>query len=166
MRLQPARGDEVERAQADAGDEQEDEVAHAAPSRRIETPSSSRVELDVGHEVGRRAAVHDLACVEDDDAVGDPPHQWEVLLDQEDRGRPRHLRQHVGDLGDELGREALRRFVDEQERVLAQQDPRQRHHLLLTTGQRARALPTTRDEVGEEPPDHRGVDTLVGGSRA
>ena len=50
----------------------------------------------------------------------------QVLLDEQDRGGRGHLGQNVGDLGDELRRQALGRLVDEQQHVVAAADTRAR----------------------------------------
>ncbi len=110
---------------------------------------------------GRLAAVHDAAGVDDDDLVGDAAHEREVLLDEQDRGRARHLGEHLGDLGDELGGQALGRLVDEQQLVATQQHAGEGDHLLLPAREGAGPLVATADEVGEELGHDRGVHALV-----
>src|SRR5439155_21340813 len=88
-------------------------------------------------ELGRGAAPHDLALLEDVVSVGDPRHRGHVLVDQQDRLPARlEVGQAPPDLRPDGWREALRRLVeDDPARVRHERAP-DRQHLLL--GPRAR----------------------------
>ena len=113
------------------------------PSSRLVRSSSSRISVAL-------PGVHDPAAGDHDRAVGEPAHDLEVLLDEQDRHDLRRLEERVGDLGHDLRREALGRLVDEQQPVVVEQRPRHRDHLLLAAGQRAGHLVAALHEVGEE----------------
>ena len=61
----------------------------------------------------------------------DPLHDGQVLLDEHDGRQLGGALERRGDLGDEEGSEALRRLVDEEQRVLVQERACDRDHLLL-----------------------------------
>jgi hypothetical protein len=94
--------------------------------------------------------VHDASAADDDRSVGEAADDIEVLLDEQDRHDLGRLGERIGDLGDDLRREALGGLVDEQEPVVVEQRSRDRDHLLLSAGQCAGELIAPRDEVGEQ----------------
>ena len=154
---QAGRDEEVEGAESDAGDQGEDEHAHAEPS----SPAARRRSLGVHAEQPPRevvvvedlagdAGVHDAPAADHDRAVGEPAHDLEVLLDEQDRDDLGRLEQRVGDLGDDLRREALGGLVDEQELVVVEERSRDRDHLLLTARERAGHLVAALHEIGEQ----------------
>ena len=106
--------------------------------------------VGVVEELARGAGVHDAARVDHDDALGEPLDDLEVLLDEQDRDRAGRLRERVRHLADDPGREALGGLVDEEQAVGVEQGARERHHLLLTAREGARALGGALHEVREE----------------
>ena len=142
---QAGRDQEVHRAEAEAGDREQDERAHACA--HAQQPLD---ELRLREQLLRVARVHDAALVEHDRVARDPPHDAEVLLDEQDGRQLGEPLEHARDVGDERRREALRRLVDEQHAVVVQQRARDRDHLLLSAGERARALPEALLELREE----------------
>jgi hypothetical protein len=90
----------------------------------------------------------------------------EVLFDEQDRHDLRGLLKGVGDFADDLRGEALRRLVDQQDAVVVEQRARDRHHLLLATGERSRELRPPRHEVGEELGDELAARLLSRSARA
>src|SRR5437879_2365910 len=105
-------------------------------------------------ELGRGAAPHDLALLEDVVSVGDPRQRGHVLVDQQDRLPARlEVGQAPPDLRPDEWREPLRRLVeDEQARVRHERAP-DREHLLLAAreGPAEDALAT--GELGKEVED-------------
>src|SRR3989454_1067824 len=105
-------------------------------------------------ELGRGAAPHDLALLEDVVSVGDPRQRGHVLVDQQDRLPARlEVDQAAPDLRPDERREPLRRLVeDEQARVRHERAP-DREHLLLAAreGPAEDALAT--GELGKEVED-------------
>ena len=94
---------------------------------------------------GRRAARRPGPCgrpgpVDDDHLLRDAGDDGEVLLDEQHRRELGRALERRGDLGHEQRREPLRRLVDEQHRVVVQERPGDRDHLLLAAGERARLL--------------------------
>src|SRR5438552_10605404 len=85
---------------------------------------------------GHDALVHDVK------PVADRPRELEVLLDQQDRPVPLPLDppQHVGDLVDDGGLDALGRLVEQEERRVGEQRPRDGELLLLAAGEVPAAL--------------------------
>ena len=79
-----------------------------------------------------------------------PAHDAEVLLDEQHRRQLGEPLEHAGDVGDERGRETLRRLVDEQHAVVVQERARDRDHLLLAAGERSGALLPALLELREE----------------
>lgn len=69
----------------------------------------------------RVAGVHDLAVVQDDGIAYQPPDDLQVLLDQDEGGDLGGAGERVGDLADDLGRQALGGLVDEQQPVVVEQ---------------------------------------------
>ena len=107
-------------------------------------------EVVVVEDLAGDAGVDDAAAADHDRAVGEPADDLEVLLDEQDRDDLGRLEQRVGDLGDDLRREALRGLVDEEELVVVQERPRDRDHLLLPARERAGHLVAALHEVGEQ----------------
>jgi len=123
-------------------------------------------EVCVREEGGSVSAVDDPSRVEDHDGVRDAPHQRQVLFHEQDRGAFGDPGQHVRHLGDELGRETLGGFVDEEQHVVAQQNSGQGDHLLLASGESAGPLLATGYEVGEQLADHWSADPDVASDEA
>src|SRR5437667_9882156 len=105
-------------------------------------------------ELGRGAAPHDLALLEDVVSVGDPRQRGHVLVDQQDRLPARlEVDQAAPDLRPDERREPLRRLVeDEQARVRHEGAP-DREHLLLAARERAAEDALTLGELGKEVED-------------
>src|SRR5437879_7228027 len=107
-------------------------------------------------ELGRGAAPHDLALLEDVVSVGDPRQRGHVLVDQQDRLPARlEVDQAAPDLRPDERREPLRCLVeDEQARVRHERAP-DREHLLLA----AREGPAE-DALATGEPGREGADLL------
>ena len=133
---QPRGDEEVHRAEPETRDREQDEGAQCAPPW---TPSSRRTCSGSARSSCGRALVDDAAAVEDDDVLREALHDAEVLLDEQrsSSARPR-ARAPSATSVTSSGREPLRRLVDEQERVVVQERPRDRDHLLLAARERAR----------------------------
>src|SRR2546422_269243 len=89
--------------------------------------TSGRNAEQAAHELGLReqllgiALVDDASLVEHDDVARQPAHDSEVLLDEQYRRQLGQPLERAGDVGDERGRESLRRLVDEQQAVVVEQ---------------------------------------------
>ncbi len=129
-----------------------------AASRR---PSSSRVRSASATRSAAPPRCTTWPGVEHDHRVGDAPHERKVLLDEQDRGGPRNLGQHVGDLGDQLRGQALGRLVDEQQDVV-RSSTLASETICCWPPERvpARCL-RAGDEVGEEPAHDGRLHTTV-----
>jgi hypothetical protein len=108
----------------------------------------------VGEQLLRRPDVHDPSGIEHDRVARDALHDAEVLLDEQDGCELGDALQDARHLRDEQRREPLRRLVDEQEAVVVEERPRDRHHLLLAAregaGELLSALLELREEVVDE----------------
>src|SRR6266540_3261343 len=98
----------------------------------------------------RAAGMHDAALVEHDGVACDPPHDAEVLLDEQDRRQLRQALEHASHLRDERRSESLRRLVDDEQPVVVEQRSSDRDHLLLPAGERARTLRRALPQLGKE----------------
>src|SRR5207302_6381122 len=98
---------------------------------------------------GHDTLIHDI------ESITDRARELKILLDQQDR--PAALLpdppQHVGDLDDDGRLDALGRLVEEQERRVGDQRPRDRELLLLAAGEIAAALAEHRAESRKERED-------------
>ena len=116
----------------------------------------AEVALDAGlvvEQVGGGPGEDHATAREHDDALGEPADDVQVLLDEQDRHGLGRLGERDRDLVDDLRREALRGFVDEQQAVLVHERARERDHLLLAAREGAGALGAARMDVGEQPLD-------------
>src|SRR5947207_432981 len=118
--------------------------------RKSRDPQQAAHERLVAQELRRLALVADAPGVDHDDVPCDPADDAEVLLDEHDRRELGGALEHPGDLGDEQRREALRRLVDQEQRVAVQERARDRDHLLLAAGERPGPLLAALLELGEE----------------
>ena len=124
----------------------------------------AEVALDSGlvvEQVGGGPGEDHAAAREHDDALGELADDVQVLLDEQDRHRLGRLGERDRDLVDDLRREALRGFVDEQQAVLVHERPGERDHLLLAAREGAGALGAARVDVGEQPLDELAARPLV-----
>ena len=98
--------------------------------------------LGAREELSGRAFVNDPAAVEDDDvlchALGDADS-----APQAGSWSAPQLLERYGDVCHERGSETLRRLIDQEQRVVVQERPRDRDHLLLAARERARTLAPT-----------------------
>src|SRR5438067_4232968 len=116
----------------------------AAPSY-AEVPS---FDVAVCGELGRRTGEDDRPLVHDEDTLPDLGGEAEVLLDKK-KGEPGGAQpfEDLADLLDELRRESLGGLVEEQDRGVSHERPRDREHLLLAAGQ---LVATHRATAGED----------------
>ncbi len=143
-----ARDEEVQRTEAEAGDEQEQDGAHAASSVGRDAEVAVH-EIGV-EELGGGAGVDHAAAREDDDGVREGAHDLQVLLDEQHGRAVGGGLEGLRDGADDERREALRGLVDEQQAVVVHERARERHHLLLPARERAGLLLRALDELGEE----------------
>ena len=142
---EPGRDQEVHRAEAEAGDGEQHERAHACPTLSSCFTSSGCASSSFASPVYTTRPWSSTTALR---AIRRTTP--EVLLDEQHRRQLREPLEDARDFADERGREALRRLVDEQHAVVVQQRPRDRDHLLLAARERARALPSALLELGEE----------------
>src|SRR5256712_7141980 len=101
-----------------------------------------------------RALEPDLPFLDDVRAVREPPGELHVLLGQENR-EPAALegRDVLRERAHDYRREALRRFVQQEEPRAGHQRPRDRQHLLLAAREARAALAAELPELRGEPED-------------
>src|SRR5438094_8577940 len=134
---------------------------YIAPSPRPVIVSSTKVLISrdpqqatherlVAEKLRRFALVADAPGVDHDDVSRNLADDAKVLLDEHDRRELGGALEHPRDLGDEQRREALRRLVDQEQRVAVQKRARDRNHLLLAARERAGPLLAALLQLGEE----------------
>src|SRR5213078_1989011 len=108
-------------------------------------PSELHTELLARHgtltQLARRGLEHDHALLHDVAAIAHAERDARVLLDQQHGyAEPLELADHVADVLDERGRQALRRLVHEDQSRARHHHARDGEHLLLAAGQRLAGL--------------------------
>jgi hypothetical protein len=123
-------------------------IVSRTPARRHAEELAGAV--GVGQQLGRGPGPGHPPLVDDDGVGRHPADDGQVLLDEQDRHLLGRTGQHVGDLRDQQRSQPLGGLVDQQQLVVVEQQPGDRHHLLLTARQRPGELAAALLQLGEE----------------